>query len=141
MSPASYLTAPPRVAAEMIAPPPLADLSVLSTSIGSMLVVWPALAVALAGLFGGVALAFVRGRRTWRDFKGLGKTVGDRLDEISKASEGIETHLSRAGESSERLSASLERLRQARARLDVQLAAVREARTLVERAVPFLGGP
>ena len=140
MSPASDLTAPPRVAAGMIAPPPPADLPVLSISIGSMLVVWPALAVALAGLFGGAAVAFTRGRRTWRSFKGLGKTVGDRLDEITKASEEIETHLSRAGESSEHLSSSLERLHRSRARLGVQLAALREARTVLERAVPFLGG-
>ena len=106
-----------------------------------MLAVWPALAVALAGLLGGVALAFIRGRRTWRDFKAIGKTVGDQLEEITMASEEIETHLSRAGESSERLSSSLERLRRSRARLDVQLAAVSEARTVVQRAVPFLGDP
>lgn len=105
-----------------------------------MVAVWPGLAVALAGVVGGLVLAFVRGRRTWRRFKGLGKTVGSRLDEITTASEEIETHLTRAGESSERLSASLERLHRSRARLDVQLAALREARTVVERAVPFLGG-
>ena len=105
-----------------------------------MLAVGPALAVALAGLLGGTALAFARGRRTWRSFKALGRTVGDRIDEITEASEEIETHLSRAGESSERLSASVERLRRSRARLDVQLAAVREAGDVIERAVPFLGG-
>jgi len=105
-----------------------------------MLAVWPGVAILLIGFTGGLVLAFVRGRQTWRSFKGLGKTVGDRLDEITKASEEIETHLSRAGDSSERLSASLERLRRSRARLDVQLAALREARTVIERAVPFLGG-
>jgi hypothetical protein len=105
-----------------------------------MLAVWPALVVALVGLFGGLALTFVRGRRAWRRFKTLGTTVGKGLDEIAIVSKEIETHLTRAGEGSERLSAALERLRRSRARLDVLLAAVREARASMARAVPFLGG-
>jgi uncharacterized membrane-anchored protein YhcB (DUF1043 family) len=105
-----------------------------------MLVVWPALAVAVAGLVGGVVVAFVRGRRTWRSFKALGRTIGEGTDQIATASSEIETHLTRAGEGSERLTAALERLRRSRARLDVQLAAVGEARNAVERAVPFFGG-
>ena len=105
-----------------------------------MLAVWPALVVALVGLLGGLALAFVRGLRAWRQLKTLGTTVGKGLDDISAASAEIETHLTRAGEGSERLSAALERLRWSRARLEVLLAAVREARAAMERAVPFLGG-
>ena len=105
-----------------------------------MLAVWPALVVALVGLLGGLALAFVRGRRAWRRFKTLGTTAGKGLDEIAVASAEIETHLTRAGEGSERLSAALERLRRSRARLDVLLSAVREARGALARTVPFLGG-
>jgi site-specific recombinase len=105
-----------------------------------MLAVWAAVVVALVGLLGGLALAFVRGRRAWRRFKALRTTVGNGIDEIAVASAEIETHLTRAGEGSERLSAALERLRRSRARLDVLLAAVREARASMARAVPFLGG-
>jgi hypothetical protein len=105
-----------------------------------MLAVWPALGVAVAGVVGGIVVAFVRGRQAWRGFKSLGSAVGKGLDDIGSSAAEIETHLTRAGEGSERLSAALERLRSSRARLDVLLSALREARTAVERAVPFLGG-
>jgi hypothetical protein len=105
-----------------------------------MVFVWPALAIALGGLFGGIVLAFVRGRRTWRGFKALSGALGERLDEVAAASGEIETHLTNANDASERLSTALGHLRRSRARLDVQLAAVREAREAVEREVPFLGG-
>ena len=105
-----------------------------------MVFVWPALAIALGGLIGGILLAFVRGRRTWRGLKTLGGTLGERLDEVANASGEIETHLTNAGEASERLSGALEHLRRSRARLDVQLAAVREAREAVESEIPFFGG-
>ncbi len=105
-----------------------------------MLAVWPALAIALVGLLGGLAHAFVRGRRAWRRLKTLGTMLRKHLDEITVASAEIETHLTRAGEGSERVSAALERLRRSRARLEVLQAAVREARASMERAIPFLGG-
>ena len=63
-----------------------------------MVAVWPALAIALLGLFGGLVLAFVRGRRAWRALKLLGGTVGEHLDEVAKATAEIETHLTRASE-------------------------------------------
>jgi hypothetical protein len=105
-----------------------------------VLAVWPALAVAVAGLVGGIVLAFVRGRRAWRRFKALGSAVGTGLEDVTAKSGEIETHLTRAGEGSERLSTALERLRRSRARLDVLLGAYREARDAMERAVPFFGG-
>jgi hypothetical protein len=105
-----------------------------------MLAVWPALGIAVAGLVGGVVIAFVRGRRAWRGFKSLSSAVGKGIDGIAASSAEIDTHLTRAGEGSERLSAALERLRRSRTRLDVLLSALREARTALQRAVPFLGG-
>jgi len=105
-----------------------------------MLVVWPALGVAVAGVVCGVAYAVRSWRQAWRGFKSLSSAVGKGLDDIAASSAEIDTHLTLAGQSSERLSATLERLRLSRARLDVLLAALREARTALERAVPFLGG-
>jgi hypothetical protein len=102
--------------------------------------VWPALGVAVAGIVVGIAVAVVRGLRAWRGFKALGRGAGERLEAISRKTEEIDTHLTRAGASSERLSESLAKLRQSRARLDVQLAAVREARASIERLLPFGGG-
>jgi len=105
-----------------------------------MTAVWPALAIAVVGIVAGLIVAIVRGLRIWREFKATGGKLGDRLEEISRAAEEIDTHLSRAADGSERLAGALERLRRSRARLDVQLAAVREARDALERAVPYLGG-
>ena len=105
-----------------------------------VLAVWPALAVAVAGVDGGVIVAFLRGRRAWRRFKALTSAVGKGLDDVATRSGEIETHLTRAGEGSERVSAALERLRRSRALLDVLLGAYREAREAMERAVPFFGG-
>ncbi len=105
-----------------------------------MLAVWPALGVAVAGVVGGVVVAFVRGRRAWRGVKSLGSAVGKGLDDVASSAAEIDTHLMRAGEGSERLSAALERLRTSRAHLDVLLSALREARTALDRAVPFFDG-
>jgi len=106
---------------------------------GGTIYVWPALAVALVGVVGGLAVAAVRALRAYRDAKRLARTVGERVGEITSATEEIEVHLSRAAESSERLTAALESLRRSRAQLQVLLDAIRESRVAVRRAVPFLG--
>jgi hypothetical protein len=105
-----------------------------------VIAVWIALGVAVAGIVAGLGVAVVRGFRVWREFRALGRTVGVRLDGITRSADEIETHLSRAAESSERLTFALDTLRRSRAVLDVQLAALREARDTVSRAVPFFGG-
>src|SRR5262245_60083069 len=104
-----------------------------------MVFVWPALAVALLGIVAGIAIAVLRGLKTWRDVKHLGSSVGERTEAIARSTAEIEVHLTRAGESSERLTAALESLRRSRAELDVLIAALRESRTTVERTMPFLG--
>ena len=98
---------------------------------------WIALAALVIASVGGATFAVLRGLRTWRDLKATGSRLRSGLDEISRASAEIETHLTRAGESSERLGTALSRLSRSRGRLDVQLAALREARESVGRAVPF----
>ena len=104
-----------------------------------MIAVWIALGVAVAGIVAGLVIAFVRGLRVWRELKAIARTVGERLDHITRSTDEIETHLSLAAESSERLARSLDQLRRSRAVLEVQLAALREARDTVSRAVPFFG--
>jgi len=105
-----------------------------------MIAVWPALAILVVGVVAGLVFAVLRGLRTWRAFKATGGRIGERVEEISRATAEIETHLERAADSSERLAGALESLRRSQARLEVQLAAVREARSTIERAVPFLAG-
>ena len=103
-----------------------------------MVFVWPAVAIAVVGILGGVTVSVVRGLRAWRDVKRFSGAVGDRVGEIEKATAEIETHLSRADESSGRLTVALENLRRSRAQLDVLLGALKEARVTVERELPFL---
>lgn len=103
-----------------------------------MLVFWPALGIALAGLVAGGVYAVVRGLRAWRDLKATGARISGQLDEVTRTTDEIETHLDRASASSARLSTALERLARSRARLEVLHAALNEARATVARAVPFL---
>jgi hypothetical protein len=125
MSPASYLTAPPRVAATIVAP---------------VMSFWIALAVLLVGVVAGIAYAVVRGIAMWRQIKRTGATLNVETARIADASAQIQEHLDRASASSALLGDAAERLAVSRAKLDVQLQALREARRTVRRVLWFLPG-
>ena len=125
MSPASYLTAPPRVAPTIVAP---------------VVVFWIALAVLLVGVLGGVAYLVLRGLAFWRQFKRTSRTFESEVARIEQATTEIQTHLDRASSSSVRLREASERLAASRAKLDVQLQAIREARYTMRRVLWFLPG-
>jgi uncharacterized membrane-anchored protein YhcB (DUF1043 family) len=103
-----------------------------------VLVVWPALGIAVVGIVAGLVVVALRALRAWRAFKGTKRALGERLDAIAHSTGEIETHISRAAEGSERLTEALGQLRSSRARLNVQLSALREARAAVGRVLPFL---
>ena len=125
MSPASYLTAPPRVAATIVAP---------------VVAFWISLAVLLAGIVGGIAYAVVRGLALWRTLKRTGGTFGAETARIADTTAGIQEHLDRASASSAHLGDAAARLAVSRAKLDVQLQALREARQTMRRLLWFLPG-
>jgi hypothetical protein len=125
MSPASYLTAPPRVACHY----------------GSTVVVfWLCLAVLLLGVLGGLAYVVVRGIALWRQLKRTGGKLSTETAHIADASAGIQEHLDRASASGALLGEASARLAASRAKLDVQLQAVREARQTMRRLFWFLPG-
>ena len=124
MSPASYLTAPPRVATTIVAHRGSLDRA----------------RVLLVGLVAGLAYVVLRGLSLWRQFKRTGGAFSEETARIAEASEQIQVHLDRASASSERLRAVAERLAVSRARLDVQLQAIREARHAMRRLLWFLPG-
>jgi hypothetical protein len=104
MSPASYLTAPPRVALVII--PPLASPSVA--------LFWLSLAVAVVFPAIGIVLVVRRGLALWRDLKRGGKAlvegldaVGARVERTSTAAEGLASVTARAEPSLARLRVSL----------------------------------
>src|SRR5262245_35676455 len=125
MSPASYLTAPPRVAATIVAP---------------AMAFWIALAVLLVGIVGGIVYAVVRGLALWRQIKRANKTFVQEAARIAEAGAWIQGQLDRASASSALLGEAAARLAASRAKLDVQLQAVREARQTVRRVLWFLPG-
>ena len=124
MSPASYLTAPPRVAVTIVAP----------------MVFWICLAVLLVGIVAGMAYAVIRGLALWRQIKRTGATFGAETARIAEVSAGIQEHLDRASASSALLGDATARLAVSRAKLDVQLHALQEARRTVRRVFWFLPG-
>ena len=125
MSPASYLTAPPRVAAIIVAP---------------VVAFWIALAMLLLAVVGGIAYAVVRGIALWRQVKRTGGTLSAESARIADATADIQEHLDRASASGVSLGDAGERLAVSRAKLDVQLQALREARQTMRRLLWFLPG-
>ena len=133
MSPASYLTAPPRDAAYIVA------LSRFGSKVPRM-VFYLALLVLIVAVAGGIAFAVVRGVQLYRDVKRARGAMGAEFDRISANTAKIEHHAARAEAASGRLQSATDRLAVSRARLDVQLAAVREARAQVRRVFWFVPG-
>ncbi len=125
MSPASYLTAPPRVAATMVAP---------------VVGFWISLAVLLGGIVGGLAYAVWRGLTLWRQLKRTKRALGVETARIADATAGIQAHLDRASASGSLLGEASARLQVSRAVLGVQLQALREARHTLRRTLWFLPG-
>ena len=125
MSPASYLTAPPRVAAIIVAP---------------VVAFWIALAMLLLAVVGGIAYAVVRGIALWRQVKRIGGTFSAESARIAEATADIQEHLDRASVSGTSLGDAAARLAASRAKLDVQLQALREARQTMRRLLWFLPG-
>jgi hypothetical protein len=101
MSPASYLTAPPRVATGMIAP--LLSLVAL------------ALIVGLVAVVGSTAFVVVRAIAVWRDFRGFSRTLGAELGRFTDSLERLEAF----EPDTERLTTVVARMEASRERLSV----------------------
>ena len=115
MSPASYLTAPPRDAG--------AEYSIAP--------VW-LLVAAAAGFFvcaaGGGAFVFVRARELFRTFGAFGTATDEGMERLSASTARLEQGLTPAD-----LGPSLARLRASRAQLAVLLAALSDVRASIGR--------
>ena len=136
MSPASYLTAPPRVAAPIVAPrsfrgdvqnewngasesqkcagstpcPRRADYHAGVSTAG-----WIALAFLVVAVVASLAYVGVRGLRLWRSFRSFANATETALDHVTRAT-------ARAEEGSAALSANQERLAKAMEHLQISLA-------------------
>ena len=98
-----------------------------------MALFWLSLAFLLAVTIASSILVTLRGLAAFREFKRLGRTLGEGLERIERSSAQIERHLERAAQSGSALDASLGRLRSSRERLAVLTAAVADVRASLGR--------
>ena len=124
MSPASYLTAPPRVATGKYS----ASIAAMS-SYG----LWAAFAFLLVCGVVGSALAVVRGLALWRDVRALKRALGDGLERLADSAEQIERHVTAGAEGSEAVGEALGRLAESQRRLSILVAASRDAQDALGR--------
>jgi hypothetical protein len=126
MSPASYLTAPPRDAALIVAP---SACKTLVTMRGMALLTWISLLFLVAAVVGSIAVAATRALRAWRTFRRFSRTTSAAIGGVLDTAAEAERHAVAFTEGTEKLSAALARLEQSRAELAVIQAAAAEARS------------
>jgi hypothetical protein len=126
MSPASYLTAPPRVAAVSIARNLVASIAAMA------LLLWVSVALVVVATVCGLAFLALRGLQLWRTFKAFRRA----LKETTAALTGSLERLAAAGE---RAAAAPERLEPSLARLRVSLAHAAILRSAVQDVQDSLG--
>jgi hypothetical protein len=131
MSPASYLTAPPRVA-ELIVAKVSRKCGV--ASIAAVTLFWLSLAVSAALVIASAVYVARQGLESYRAFKQLGNRAGGELARIEATTAEIERRLSLFDEREARLADSLGRLRKSQAELNVLTTALDEAIAPARRA-------
>ena len=135
MSPASYLTAPPRGVARIVAPS-LVPIVAYDRPVWDW-ATWAALLLAALAGGAGLALLGLRTRRAWRDVRDTRRELLGRLDDFARKAEAVSEKLAAAGDTAE-LQGSLERLRVSLAQLAVLRAALDEAQGTVGRVSAYL---
>jgi hypothetical protein len=140
MSPASYLTAPPRVAGESIAPFCASRGCAQEPCDYALLVsVW-LIALIFSALVVIAALVHLvrRGLQLYRAARDSGTALGDGVTRVSESAEQTALKAERVSEDSERMAAAVERLSRSRAQLDVLLTAIREVRDSLGRVTALV---
>jgi hypothetical protein len=128
MSPASYLTAPPRVAGGSIA---------RLASHAMLVVLWIALAVAVVASAVGLFSAGRAGLQAWRDLRRAGGALSTALADLATRLERFSDGVAATSDHAPELQASTAGLQASLARLAVLRAAVDEARDAARRVTVF----
>ena len=126
MSPASYLTAPPRDAASIVAP---GVRKTVVTMRGMALLTWISLLFLVVAIVGSIAYAAARGLRAWRAFRRFSRTTSTAIGGVLETAAEAERHAVAFTEGTEKLSAALAHLERSRAELAVIQAAAAGARS------------
>ena len=123
MSPASYLTAPPRVAAASIAP----------VTIVSVALFWLSLAVAVVLPVIGIVVLVRHGLALWRDLKRAGSAFTGAVDDLGQKLERMSSGAEGLGDATAQVEPRVDRLRVSLARLAVLRSARRDVQDSVGR--------
>src|SRR3954452_7538640 len=124
MSPASYLTAPPRVAASIVAP-------VLRKSRSDegrprrrydpriALLIWISLAFLLLAVVGSASVLFLHARATWRTLRTFSDATSGAMADVERSAAAAEERATALAGGSEHLQAAIGRLERSLAQLAV----------------------
>ena len=121
MSPASYLTAPPRVAARIVPP---------ATTIGHV-ETWLPLAFFVVAAVGSLVHAALRGWRAWRAFRRTSRRTSRALARVADLGASAERRAVSLSGHTERLDGAIRRLQESLAELAVLRAAFAESRSVL----------
>ena len=127
MSPASYLTAPPRVAGRNCTTVTMREMSLL---------IWICLRFLVVAVVGSVTVAVVRGLHAWRAVRGLTRAVSSAIDDVLRRGEAAEAHAVALTEKSTRLTASIAHLQESLAELAILRSAFANARSSLSFRMP-----
>src|SRR5436305_4697593 len=130
MSPASYLTAPPRDAASIVAPQ--GPRHTVVTMAAMPLLDWFSLLFLVLAFAGSITLAVVRALRTWRAFKGLSEAARAAAERVTRSAADAERHAVALADNGERLNVAALRLNESLAQLGVLRAAATNARAMLD---------
>ena len=124
MSPASYLTAPPRVAASIVALPN--PNSRLAGGAGRRrydaaiaLLIWISLLVLVLAIVGSAVTLTLRGLAAWRTFRTFADTAGNALTAVERAAAAAEARADSLSRETDRLQDAIARLEESLAHLAV----------------------
>jgi hypothetical protein len=121
MSPASYLTAPPRVAA----------VNCTSADLYDPRVVWAALAFCLLAVLGSIGYAAARAWRLWKTARAISGRAVDAVGHVTASAAAAERHAVLLTAGTERLSIAVARLQSSLEELAVIRSAAAEPRDLL----------
>jgi acetyl-CoA carboxylase beta subunit len=97
------------------------------------LLAWILLAALVVVVVAGSIVSTMRTLRTWRDFRSLGRSVGDALADVLRRAGDVEEHALRSADGGARLAEATARLQGSLAELAVLTEAAGEVRTSVRR--------
>jgi hypothetical protein len=144
MSPASYLTAPPRVAASIVAPArfelaPRRGAAGRRYDAAIALLIWISVLVLVLAIVGSAVVLVLRARRAWRTFRTFADTAAQALTAVEHAAAAAEARAVSLTQDTARLQDAIARLEESLAHLAVLRGAAGDLRatvTGVRGAVP-----